>query len=71
MNVHDLYILLIQNKTEINKKPRSLFAQQMSKMSANDLGLKVKGNEKQAHIKMEGKLMELKVSINLIENVIY
>lgn len=71
MNVHDLYILLIQNKTEINKKPRSLFAQQMSKMSANDLGLKEKGNEKQAHIKMEGKLMELKVSINLIENVIY
>lgn len=64
-------ILLIQNKTEINKKPRSLFAQQMSKMSANDLGLKVKGNEMQAHIKMEGKLMELKVSINLIENVIY
>lgn len=43
----------------------------MSKMSANDLGLKVKGNEKQAHIKMEGKLMELKVSINLIESVIY
>lgn len=71
MNVHDLYILLIQNKTEINKKPRSLFAQQMSKMSANDLGLKVKGNEMQAHIKMEGKLMELKVSINLIESVIY
>lgn len=71
MNVHDLYILLIQNKTEINKKPRSLFAQQMSKMSANDLGLKVKGNEKQAYIKMEGKLMELKVSINLIESVIY
>lgn len=71
MNVHDLYILLIQNKTEINKKPRSLFAQQMSKMSANDLGLKVKGNEMQAHIKMEGKLMELKVSINSIENVIY
>lgn len=71
MNVHDLYILLIQNKTEINKKPRSLFAQQMSKMSANDLGLKVKGNEMQAHIKMEGKLMDLKVSINLIESVIY
>lgn len=71
MNVHDLYILLIQNKIEINKKPRSLFAQQMSKMSANDLGLKVKGNEKQAYIKMEGKLMELKVSINLIESVIY
>lgn len=64
-------ILLIQSKTEINKKPRSLFAQQMSKMSSNDLGLKVKGNEKQAHIKMEGKLMELKVSINLIESVIY
>lgn len=64
-------ILLIQSKTEINKKPRSLFAQQMSKMSANDLGLKVKGNEMQAHIKMEGKLMELKVSINLIESVIY
>lgn len=63
-------ILLIQSKTEINKKPRSLFAQQMSKMSANDLG-RVKGNEKQAHIKMEGKLMELKVSINLIESVIY
>lgn len=71
MNVHDLYILLIQNKTEINKKPRSLFAQQMSKMSANDLGLKVKGNEKHAHIKMEGKHMDLKVSINLIESVIY
>lgn len=63
-------ILLIQSKTEINKKPRSLFAQQMLKMSANDLGLKVKGNEMQAHIKMEGKLMELKVSINLIESVI-
>lgn len=66
-----MYILLIQSKTEINKKPRSLFAQQMLKMSANDLGLKVKGNEMQAHIKMEGKLMDLKVSINLIESVIY
>lgn len=70
MNVK-MCILLIQSKTEINKKPRSLFAQQMSKMSANDLGLKVKGNEMQAHIKMEGKLIELKVSINLIESVIY
>lgn len=53
---------LEQNKTEINKKPRSLFAQQMSKMSANDLGLKVKGNEKQAHIKMEESGPEVDVS---------
>lgn len=67
----DMCILLIQNKTEINKKPRSLFAQQMSKMSSNDLGLKVKGNEKQAHVRMEGKLKEFKVSINLTESVIY
>lgn len=66
-----MYIPLIQNKTEINKKPRSLFAQQMSKMSANDLGLKVKGNEKQPHVKMEGKLKETKVSINLTESDIY
>lgn len=40
-------------------------------MFVNDLGLKVKGNEKYVYIKMEGKFMDLKVFINLIESVIY
>ena len=50
-----LMFLLLQNKTDSKKKPKSLFAQQMSRMSAGDLGLVVTEKKQQPHVEMEGK----------------
>ena len=50
-----LMFLLLQNKTDSKKKPKSLFAQQMSRMSAGDLGLVVTEKKQQPHVDMEGK----------------
>lgn len=50
-----LRFLLLQNKTDSKKKPKSLFAQQMSRMSAGDLGLVVTEKKQQTHVDMEGK----------------
>lgn len=50
-----LRFLFLQNKTDSKKKPKSLFAQQMSRMSTGDLGLVVSEGKQQPHVDMAGK----------------
>ncbi|XP_022334117.2 RNA polymerase II-associated protein 1-like isoform X2 [Crassostrea virginica] len=53
---------LEQNKTDSKKKPKSLFAQQMSRMSAGDLGLVVTEKKQQTHVDMEESVNRTKYS---------